>query len=179
MQPTTSSTAAQPCILTQVSHAGVSALDLATVPHNILVAIASAALVVAVDWNNGNIKAEMKDAEELLAALSSTVDNLDVLYQPVVPGREDLMNYGLTVADDDQGYPVQRNGQIHVVKAADLTKIEKAAVRQHLQFNMRAGEESASSFKDRLAQFEAETGTATTQGDAGYVEAPAPDWRAA
>lgn len=156
MQPTTSSTAAQPCILTQVSHAGVSALDLATVPHNILVAIASAALVVAADWNNGNIKAEMKDAEELLAALSSTVDNLDVLYQPVVPGREDLMGIGLTVADDEDGYPVIRGDHMELVKAVDLTPIEKAAVRQHLQFNMRAGEESAESFKDRLAQFERE-----------------------
>ncbi|MFN7155213.1 MAG: hypothetical protein ACK4OE_16125 [Acidovorax sp.] len=174
---TTTPPIAQPCILTQVSHAGVSALDLAAVPHNILVAIASAALVVAADWNNGNIKAEMKDAEELLAALSSTVDNLDVLYQPVVPGREDLMGIGLTVADDEDGYPVIRGDHIELVKAADLTEIEKAAVRQHLQFNMRAGEESASSFKNRLAQFEAETGTATTQGDAGYVEAPAPDWR--
>ncbi|ODS67317.1 MAG: hypothetical protein ABS37_00455 [Acidovorax sp. SCN 65-108] len=153
---TTTQPIAQPCILTQVSHAGVSALDLATVPHNILVAIASAALVVAADWNNGNIKAEMKDAEELLAALSSTVDNLDVLYQPVVPGREDLMGIGLTVADDEDGYPVIRGDHMELVKAVDLTPIEKAAVRQHLQFNMRAGEESAESFKDRLAQFERE-----------------------
>lgn len=156
MQPTTSSTAAQPCILTQVSHAGVSALDLAAVPHNILVAIASAALVVVADWGNGDIKAETPGAEEILDALSSTANALDVLFQPVVPGREDLMGIGLTVADDEDGYPVIRGDHMELVKAVDLTSIEKAAVRQHLQFNMRAGEESAESFKDRLAQFERE-----------------------
>lgn len=177
MQPTHS--AAKPCILTQVSHQGVSALDLATVPHNILVAIASAALVVAADWANGDIEAKTDVAEAFLSALNVTVNDLEGLYKPVVPGREDLMNWGLTVADDDQGYPVVRNDVFQLVKAADLTPIEKAAVRQHLKFNMRAGQESADSFKDRLAQFEAETGAAAPQDDAGYVETRAPDWRAA
>ena len=179
MNTQTSHPAPAPCVLTQVSHAGVSALDLTTVPHSILVAIASAAMVVVADWGNGDIEAKTDDAERLLSALSATVNNLYDLYKQVVPGREDLIGLGLTVGDDDQGYPVQRNGQVHLVKGADLTAIEKAAVRQHLEFNMRAGEESAASFRDRLAQFEAEIGTATKQGDAGYAEAPAPDWRAA
>ena len=179
MQATTTQTASKPIILTQVSHSGISALDLATAPHQILVAIASAALVVAADWNNDNIKAETKNAEDFLGALSTTIDNLDTLYQPIVPGREDLMSIGLTVADDEHGYPVIRGGHIELVKAADLTVIEIAAVRQHLEFNMRAGQESADSFKERLAQFEKEIGPAKTHADAGYVEAPAPDWRAA
>ena len=153
---TTTQPVAKPIILTQVSHSGVSALDLATVPHNILGAIASAALVVVADWSNGKIETKFEDAEGFLSALSATVDKLDALFQPVVPGREDLMGIGLTVADDEDGYPVIRGDHIELVKAADLTEIEKAAVRQHLHFNMRAGEESASSFKDRLAQFERE-----------------------
>lgn len=176
MQPTTQP-AAKPVILTRVSNSGIGALDLSNVPHHILAAIASAALVVVADWGNGDITAETAGAEEILDGLSATANALDGLFQPVVPSREDLTNYRLSVAEGDQGYPVLREGQIQLVKASDLTAIEKAAVRQHLQFNMRAGEESASSFKDRLVQFEAETGTATTQCDAGYVEAPAPDWR--
>lgn len=156
MQSTTSHSAAKPCILTQASHQGISALDLATVPHNILVAIASAALVVATDWGNCDIEAKTENAERLLSALSSTVSELDGLYKQVVPSREDLTNWGLTVADDEQGYPVVRNDVFQLVKAADLTAIEKAAVRQHLIFNMRAGQESADSFKERLAQFEQE-----------------------
>lgn len=156
MQSTTPTSAAKPCILTQVSHSGVSALDLATVPHDILVAIASAALAVAAHCGNDAIEAKTDDADVFLSALSATVNDLDGLYIPVVPGREDLMNWGLTVADDDQGYPVIRNGVFHLVKADDLTPIEKAAVRQHLLFNMRAGEESADSFRNRLAQFEQE-----------------------
>ena len=155
MQPSIQPSA-KPAILTQTSHSGVSALDLSTVPHQVLVAIASAALVVVADFGNGGIKAETSGAEEILDALSTTVDALDGLYKPVVPGREDLMNWGLTIADDDQGYPVIRDDKFHLVKAADLTPVEKAAVRQHLLFNMRAGEESASSFKERLAQFERE-----------------------
>jgi hypothetical protein len=145
-----------PVILTQASHAGISALDLATAPHSILVAIASAALAVVADWANDKIEAKTTDAEELLSTLSATADKLDALYQPVVPGREDLMNWGLTVAEDPLGYPVIRNDHFHLVKAPDLTPIEKAAVRQHLVFNMRAGEESAASFRDRLGQFERE-----------------------
>jgi hypothetical protein len=169
----------KPIILTQASHSGISALDLTTAPHHILVAIASAALVVAADWNNDNIKAETKDAADFLGALSTTIDNLDALYHPVVPGREDLMGIGLTVADDEDGYPVIRGDHIELVKATDLTVLEKAAVRQYLKFNMRAGEESADSFKARLAQFESEIAPPQTQGNAGYVESPAPDWRVA
>lgn len=156
MQPITSPVT-KPIILTQASHAGISALDLAAVPHSILVAIASAALAVVADWANDNIEAKTTEAEELLTALSATADKLDALYQPVVPGREHLMNWGLTVAEDPMGYPVIRDDHFHLVQAADLTPIEKAAVRQHLEFNMRAGVESADSFRDRLAQFDRET----------------------
>ena len=156
MQSTKTQTATKPVILTQVSQSGVSALDLATVPHNILLAIASAALVVVADWNNGNIKAETKDTEDFLAALSATSDLLEVLYQQVVPSQESIIGFGLTVADHEQGYPVEREGKLQLVKALDLTVIEKAAIRQHLRFNMLAGEESADNFKQRLVQFEQE-----------------------
>lgn len=179
MQSHTSPPDATPCVLTQVSHSGVSALDLATVPHTILVSIASAASAVVAEWANGSINAETDDSDGFLSALSATVNALDGLYKPVVPGREDLMNLGLTVTDDDQGYPVERDGLFQLVKAAELTPVEKAAVRQHLEFNMRAGQESADSFKARLAQFKKEIGASQTQDDDGYVEAPAPDWRLA
>ena len=154
--PNTPSSDAKPIILTQVSHSGVSALDLASVPHHILANIAWAALAVVAELGNDNITAGTAPADYLLRELSSAADALDALYTPMVPGREDLMNLGLTVADDDQGYPIMRGEQFMLVKADQLSPIEKAAVRQHLEFNMRAAEVSAGSFRERLTQFEQE-----------------------
>lgn len=174
----TNQTSSKPFILTTVSHAGVSALDLAAVPHGVLVAIASAAVVVAADWGSGDIKAETDDAAAMLDGLSAAIRALDDLHQPVVPGREEIMNRGLTVREDVFGYPILRDGGFELVKAKDLTEVEKAAVRQHLAFNADASAQSADSFKARLAAFEREIGTATPASETHYAEAPAPDWRA-
>lgn len=169
----------KPIILTSFTQAGVRTLNLATVPRPLLVSIAAAALAVCAEWGNGGITPEYPDAQSALSDLESAAGALDALYLPTVPAREDLENYGLTVADDDQGYPVIRNGLIHLVKAADLTELESVAVRQWLTFSAEAAAQSSASFKTRAAQFDAETGKAPTQGDAEYVVAPAPDWRLA
>lgn len=88
------------------------------------------------------------------------------------------MQIGLTVADDDKGYPVIRHEQIRLVKAVDLTELEKAAVRQWLTFNMGAAAQSSESFASRLSQLEQEIDRAKAAPGADYEEPPAPDWRA-
>lgn len=168
----------KPFILTSVSHSGVSAVDLATLPHRFLVGIAGAATVVAADWAKGNLKAETKDAEHLLDALSKLIKNLDHFHHPVVPSHEQIVKARLADINDVYGYPVLRDGECKLVKAEHLTAVEVAAVREFLALNVDSATQVAASFEARLAQFERQVATNDGRGNSGYVEAPAPDWKA-
>ena len=150
-------TTSEPIVLASICGSGpVMALDLATVAHPVLANIAACALAVVADWGSGNITTDSWGTEETLDALTTATDVLDALYTETVPSREVLVEIGLTTTLDDAGYPVIRDGSICLIKATDLTAVEKVAVRLWLDFNTKAATESAASFKARLDQFEQE-----------------------
>lgn len=155
------------------------ALDLATVPSQLLHEIAASAVPVVAEWGNCDMTTEHLYASQALDRLSSAVKALDEHYQPMVPGREDLSNYGLRTQDDDLGYPVIRDGAIRLVHASEMNPMEKAAVRSWLSFNVSWAAESSASFQGRLEQFDREVGDQVhaSIADPGCVEAPASDWR--
>lgn len=142
-------------ILTSIGTNGVSALDLTKAPPRVLADMALAVLQLLAEIDNDNI-AFTGQGESAIDELTASAGALHALYKPVVPGLEDIRDYGLTVADDHRGYPVLRDGYITLVKAPDLTELEKAAVRMQLQFYSNQPDETAASFRDRLAQFDQE-----------------------
>ena len=168
--------ATKPIVITTISGTGpLMALDLNTAPAAVLLPIVQAAMRVADEWDNANIPTpEYEGAEDALTELSKTVTALSDLLVTTIPGtpyttRGDLM--------DQDTYPIIRNGQVEQLKAADLTPLELEAVRHWLEFHAHISAHHAEFIKQRISEF-AET-SGKSQGDSGYVEAAAPDWRLA
>lgn len=168
--------ATKPIVITTISGTGpLMALDLNTAPITVILPIVQAAMRVADEWNNANIPEPASEgAEDALTELSETVSALDDLFVPTIPGapytkRGDLMN--------QDAYLIIRNGQVEQVKVTDLTPQELSAVHHWLQFHAKVSANHADSLKQRINEL-AET-SGQSQGDSGYVEAPAPDWRLA
>ena len=165
----------KPSVITSSCGTGpLMALDLATVPASTMIPLVQAAMRVVDEWNNANIATEYLGAEQALEELTSASDAINELLIPVVPGapyttRGDLM--------DQDSYPVIRNGQVEQIKAADLMPLELEAVRHWLEFHAHISAHHAEFIKQRISEF-AET-SGKSQGDSGYVEAAAPDWRLA
>ncbi len=168
--------ATKPIVITTISGTGpLMALDLNTAPAAVLLPIVQAAMRVADEWDNANIPTpEYEGAEDALTELSKTVTALSDLLVTTIPGtpyttRGDLM--------DQDTYPIIRNGQVERVKVTELTPLELSAVHHWLQFHAKVSANHADSIKQRINEL-AET-SGQSQGDSGYVEAPAPDWRLA
>ncbi len=168
--------ATKPIVITAIIGTGpLMALDLNTVPAAVLLPIVQAAMRVADEWDNANIPTpEYEGAEDALTELSKTVTALGDLLAPTIPGapyttRGDLM--------DQDTYPIIRNGQVEQVTMTDLTPLELSAVHHWLQFHAKVSANHADSIKQRINEL-AET-SGQSQGDSGYGEAPAPDWRLA
>lgn len=168
--------ATKPVVITTISGTGpLMALDLNTAPAAVLLPIVQAAMRVADEWDNANIPTpEYEGAEDALTELSKTVTALGELLVPTIPGapyttRGDLM--------DQDTYPIIRNGQVEQVKVTDLTPLELSAVHHWLQFHAKVSGNHADSIKQRINEL-AET-PGQSQGESSYVEASAPDWRAA
>ena len=166
----------KPIVITTISGTGpLMALDLSTAPITVILPIVQAAMRVADEWNNTNIpEPECEGAEDALTKLSETVNALNDLFVPTIPGapyttRGDLM--------DQDTYPIIRNGQVERVKVTELTPLELSAVHHWLQFHAKVSANHADSIKQRINEL-AET-PGQSQGESSYVEASAPDWRAA
>lgn len=168
--------ATKPIVITTISGTGpLMALDLNTAPAAVLLPIVQAAMRVADEWDNANIPTpEYEGAEDALTELSKTVTALSDLLVPTIPGtpyttRGDLM--------DQDSYPVIRNGQVEQLKAADLTPLELTAVHRWLEFHAQVSAHHAESIKQRINEIANTPRQAIS--DYVYVEASAPDWRAA
>jgi hypothetical protein len=137
-------------LITSISGTGpLMALDLATAPAAALLPLAQAALHIASEWGNDNITAQHGSAEDALSLISDAMNTLNDLLVPVIPGapyttRGDLM--------DQDTYPIVRNGEVHQVKAADLTPLELVAVHRWLEFHVRVMTNHAEAIKQRLEE---------------------------
>ncbi|BDE74094.1 pneumococcal-type histidine triad protein [Delftia lacustris] len=146
-----------PTLLTSFTGDGpVMALDLATVPREVLERITARALCVDAAWEGATITTEYLGAKAALECLSFAANELDQHYHPVVPRARDLASHGIAFKAEGQNYPVIRGGEVVWVAKADLSPLELAAVRSWLQFNMASATEKSVTFQLRLEQFERE-----------------------
>lgn len=146
-----------PTLLTSFTADGpVMALDLATVPREILEHITARALCVDAAWEDATITTEYLGAKAALECLSFAVNELDQHFHPLVPRARDLASQGMAFKAEGQTYPVLRGGEVVWVAQADLSPLELAAVRAWLRFNVAAATERSVTFQLRLEQFERE-----------------------
>lgn len=146
-----------PILLTSFSGDGpVMALDLATVPREILERITARALNVEAEWQNGTITTEYLGGKAALECLSYAANELDQHFLPLVPRARDLASHGIAFEAEGQAYPVIRSGELVWIDQAQLSPLELAAVRAWLQLNMAAATERSTIFRMRLEQFERE-----------------------
>lgn len=147
-----------PTLLTSFTADGpVMALDLATVPREILECITARALNVECEWQNGAITAEYLGGKAALECLTIAANALDQHFLPLVPRVRDLASHGIAFEAEGQTYPVIRGGEVVLIAQADLSPLELAAVRAWLRFNMAAATERSATFQLRLEQFERES----------------------
>lgn len=147
-----------PALLTSFTADGpVMALDLATVPREILELITARALNVESEWQNGTISTEYLGGKAALECLTIAADALDQHFLPLVPRVRDLVSHGIDFEAEGQTYPVIRGGEVVWAAQADLSPLEMAAVRAWLRFNVAAATERSVTFQLRLEQFERET----------------------
>lgn len=146
-----------PTLLTSFTADGpVMALDLATVPREILERITARALNVEAEWQNGTISTEYLGGKAALECLTIAANALDQHFLPLVPRVRDLASHGIAFEAEGQAYPIIRGGEVVWVAYADLSPIELAAVRSWLRFNVAAATEQSVTFQLRLEQFERE-----------------------
>ncbi|MFG0675896.1 hypothetical protein [Delftia sp. WSY_7] len=146
-----------PTLLTSFTADGpVMALDLATVPREILERITARALNVEAEWQNGTISTEYLGGKAALECLTIAANALDQHFLPLVPRVRDLASHDIAFEAEGQTYPVIRGGEVVWVAHADLSPIELAAVRSWLRFNVAAATEQSVTFQLRLEQFERE-----------------------
>ncbi|MEJ8296149.1 hypothetical protein WKI45_25305 [Delftia tsuruhatensis] len=146
-----------PTLLTSFTTDGpVMALDLATVPREILERITARALNVEAEWQNGTISTEYLGGKAALECLTIAANALDQHFLPLVPRVRDLASHGIAFEAEGQAYPIIRGGEVVWVAYADLSPIELAAVRSWLRFNVAAATEKSVVFQLRLEQFERE-----------------------
>jgi len=144
-----------PGLITAVTGDGpVMALDLATVPREILERITARALSVAAAWDDCFISTEYLRGKASLESLSFAVNELDQHFLPLVPRTRHLDSHGTAFEAKGQTYPVIRCGEVFWVAQADLSPLELAAVRAWLRFNVAAATERSVTFQLRLEQFE-------------------------
>lgn len=143
-----------PTLLTSFTADGpVMALDLATVPREVLERITARALCVDAAWEDATITTEYLGAKAALECLSFAANELDQHFHPMVPRARDLAS---AFKAEGQTYPVIRGGEVAWVAKADLSPLELAAVRAWLRFNMAAATEQSVIYQLRLEQFERE-----------------------
>lgn len=146
-----------PTLLTSFTADGpVMALDLATVPREILERITARALNVESEWQNGTISTEHLGGKAALECLIIAANALDQHFLPVVPRARDLASHGIAFEAEGQTYPVIRAGEVVWVAQAELSALELAAIRSWLRFNVAAATERSATFQLRLEQFERE-----------------------
>ncbi|MCW0037892.1 hypothetical protein OIO03_20550 [Acinetobacter baumannii] len=150
----------RPLLLTSVTADGpVMALDLATVPREILERITARALSVEAEWQSGAITTEYLGGKAALECLSFAANELDQHFLPLVPRVRDLASHGIAFEAEGRAYPIIRGGEVVWVAYADLSPIELAAVRSWLRFNVAAATEQSVTFQLRLEQLERESPT--------------------
>lgn len=143
-----------PTLLTSFTADGpVMALDLATVPRDVLERITARALCVDAAWEDATITTEYLGAKAALECLSFAANELDQHYHPVVPRARDLASHGMAFKAEGQNYPVIRGGEVVWFAQADLSPLELAAIRSWLRFNVAAATEQSVTFQLRLEQF--------------------------
>lgn len=146
-----------PTLLTSFTADGpVMALDLATVPREILERITARALNVEAEWQNGAITTEYLGGKAALECLTIAANALDQHFLPLVPRVRDLASHDIAFEAEGQTYPVIRGGEVVWIAQADLSPLEMAAVRAWLRFNVAAATERSVTFQLRLEQFERE-----------------------
>ncbi|SDZ16555.1 hypothetical protein [Delftia lacustris] len=146
-----------PTLLTSFTADGpVMALDLATVPREILERITARALSVEAEWQSGSITTEYLGGKAALECLTIAANALDQHFLPLVPRVRDLASHGMTFEAEGQTYPVIRGGEVVCVAQTDLSPLELAAVRSWLRLNVAAATERSVTFQLRLEQFERE-----------------------
>ncbi len=146
-----------PGLITAVTGDGpVKALDLATVPRELLERITARALSVAAAWDDCFISTEYLSGKASLESLSFAVNELDQHFLPLVPRVRDLASHGIAFEAEGQTFPVIRSGELVWIDHAQLSPLELAAVRAWLRLNMVAATEQSVTFKLRLEQFDRE-----------------------
>ena len=146
-----------PTLLTSFSGDGpVMALDLATVPRDILERLTARALNVEAEWQNGTITTEYLGGKAALECLSYAANELDQHFLPLVPRARDLALHGAAFDAEGQTFPIVRDGEIVWIAQTQLSTLELAAVRAWLRLNMAAATEQSTIFRMRLEQFERE-----------------------
>lgn len=149
------STNTKPSIITSISGDGpCKALDLATVPAQLMRTIAQAAMRVAEEWNNCNISTEYLGAETALNDLVAASDAIENLLTPVIPGGQSAGRIHLMVVDD---YPVIRDGQVVRVKPGDLSALELEALQSWLHYHASVTAHHAEAIKQRVDNLTSET----------------------
>lgn len=149
-------TTTNPVVITSISGTGpLMALDLATVSAASMLPIVQAAMRVAYEWDNANINTpEFECAEDALTKLSEAANALDALLMPLIPGAPYTSRGDLMTTDT---YPIIRSGEVHQIKADDLTPIELEAVHRWLSFHARVTENHAEVIKQRMAKLASES----------------------
>lgn len=146
-----------PALLTSFTADGpVMALDLATVPREILERITARALNVESEWQSGTISTEYLGGKAALECLTIAANELDQHFLPLVPQARDLASHGTAFEAGGHTFPIIRRSEVVWVAQADLSPLELAAVRAWLRFNMAAATEQSVTFKLRLEQFDRE-----------------------
>lgn len=146
-----------PTLLTSFTTDGpVMALDLATVPREILERITARALNVEAEWQNGTISSEYLGGKAALECLTIAANALDQHFQPLVPRARDLASHGIAFEAEGRTFPVIRSGELVWIDHAQLSPLELAAVRAWLRLNMVTATEQSVTFKLRLEQFDRE-----------------------